>query len=439
MQSPTTRTCGHCAKRPADQTLFTAFMRCGEGDATKRKEHLCDQCRHHAMLVLHHIGMTIAFEGDGQLRWDAHVTLSEHATRSLARRAMQHHDLLVQLRDASAANRAPVPSTPEKLSILHQLAAGGLVENTIERSEFRPDDTCRLTANGQDIASLLHNQRFAEAGGLPMKEWSPLYVLEQGTVEEFREHADREYADHQMASPEGVLYDAGKHLMLRRDDPGPDGETGAARGTHLFFDEEVWTIQPIHPIGYFFFEEFPAIAFDADDVQILAEYYELIRAVAGPGVRWTLMSPTPANPLYPDGAEYRTVRASGSEAAPAAFVSIFRPPGERPEIELLRKRARQQDDAGEGPGRRRPHRHASRTSAWVRRRTTREDGGRATMGQIRSATTARPAATPQDFVPTVPRDDGHGRRVIRTGTQGVADARCFGTRRHLFRGRKSCP
>ena len=352
MQSTTTRTCDHCSKRPADQTLFTTFMRCGEGDATKRKEHLCDPCRHHAMLVLHHIGMTIAFEGDNQLRWDALITLSERATRSLARRAMQHHDLLVQLRDASAANRAPVPTPPEKLSILHQLAAGGLVENTTERSKFSPDDTCRLTANGHDTASFVHNQRFAEAGGLPMKEWSPLYVLEQGTVEEFREHADREYADHQMASPEGVLYDAGKHLMLRRDDPGPDGETGAARGTHLFFDEEVWAIQPIHPIGYFFFEEFPAIAFDADDVQILAEYYELIRAVAGPGVRWTLMSPTPANPLYPDGAEYRTVRASGSEAAPAAFVSIFRPPGERPEIELLRKRARQQDGAGEDPCRR---------------------------------------------------------------------------------------
>ena len=100
--------------------LFTSFMRCGEGDATKRNAHLCERCRHHAMLVLDHVGMTIAFEGDGQLRWDAHVKLTDTATRSLARRAMQREDVLLQLHDPSAAARAPEATQPDKLSIIHR-------------------------------------------------------------------------------------------------------------------------------------------------------------------------------------------------------------------------------------------------------------------------------------------------------------------------------
>ena len=149
MQSPTTGTCEYCAKRPADQTLFTTFMRCGEGDATKRNARLCDRCRHHAMLVLDHVGMTVAFEGDGQLDWDAHVTLAESATRSRARRAVQREDLLVQLGNASAANRAPAATQPEKLSILHGLAAEGLVENAIERSEFWPEGHLQADRKGR--------------------------------------------------------------------------------------------------------------------------------------------------------------------------------------------------------------------------------------------------------------------------------------------------
>lgn len=49
------------------------------------------------MLVIDSIGMVVAFKDDGQIDWDAHVTLSENATRSLARRARQREDLLVQL------------------------------------------------------------------------------------------------------------------------------------------------------------------------------------------------------------------------------------------------------------------------------------------------------------------------------------------------------
>lgn len=140
MKSPTTTTCQYCGDRPADQTLFTVFMRCGEGDATKRNAHLCERCRIRAMRVLDHIGMTIAFDGDGQLRWDALVTLSERATRSLARRAMQREDLLLQLGDPSAAPKAPEPSLPERLSIIHELAVEErLVESTVDRGrEFCP-------------------------------------------------------------------------------------------------------------------------------------------------------------------------------------------------------------------------------------------------------------------------------------------------------------
>lgn len=200
MQSLTT-TCQYCAHRPADQTLFTVLMRCGEGDATKRNAHLCERCRRRAMLVLDRIGMTVAFNGDGQLRWDALVTLSERATRSLARRAMQRDDLLLQLRNPSAAPRAPGPPLPEKVSIIHELAVEErLIESTVDRGgEFWPEDTCRLTARGEDAAAFIDERRRAETGGLPIGEWSPRYVPEQGTEDEFRE-----YAGQQLFSPEAT-------------------------------------------------------------------------------------------------------------------------------------------------------------------------------------------------------------------------------------------
>ena len=339
MQSPTTRTCQYCAKRPADQTLFTTFMRCGEGDATKRNAHLCERCRHHAMLVLDHIGMIIAFDNDGQLYWDALVTLSEKAARSLARRAMQREDLLLQLRDPSASGRAPEPTQPEKFSILHQLATEALVESTVDRGrDFWPEDTCRLTARGEEAAAFIHERRRAEAGGLPIEEWNPRYVPEQGTEEEFREYAGQE-----LVSPEGDRYDASQHLVLRRKNGRAAGENDNARKTHLFFDEEMWTTRPVQPVGYFVFENIPAIAFDADGVHVLAEYYELVLAVAGPSVRWTIMDSAPANPMYLEGAARRTLRADGPAARAAAFVSIFTPPGERPGIQQLRKHAHQQN------------------------------------------------------------------------------------------------
>ena len=213
MQSPTP-TCQYCAKRAADQTLFTTFMRCGEGDATKRNAHVCERCRHHAMVVLDQIGMTVAFRDDGQLYWDALVTLSEKATRSLARRAMQREDLLLQLDDPSAAARAREPSLPERLSIIHELAVEErLVENTVERGHrFRPEDACMLTASGKDTAAFIRKRRRAEADGLPIEKWNPRYVPEQGNEEEFREYAGRH-----VISPEGTVYNASQHLMLRKN------------------------------------------------------------------------------------------------------------------------------------------------------------------------------------------------------------------------------
>ena len=339
MQSPTT-TCQYCAKRPADQTLFTVFMRCGEGDATKRNDHLCERCRHHAMVVLDRIGMTIAFEGDGQLHWDALVTLSEKATRSLARRAMQREDLLLQLDDPSAAARAPEPSLPERLSIIHELAVEErLVESTVDRGrEFWPEDTCRLTTRGEDTAAFIRDRRRTEADGLPIEKWNPRYVPEQGTEEEFRE-----YAEGRLISPDGNRYDADRHLMLRRKDDAPADEEGNATNTYLFLDKKMWTTRPLQPVGYFVFRKTPAIAFDADEVQMLAEYYELIRTVAGTDVRWTIMDPTPGNPMHKvEPPASRTIRADSPQMKDAAFVSIFDPPGERPGIQALRERARQQ-------------------------------------------------------------------------------------------------
>ena len=133
--------------------------------------------------------------------------------------------------------------------------------------------------------------------------------------------------------------------MLRRKDDAPTEEDGSATNTYLFFDEKMWTTRPLHPVGYFVFRKTPAIAFDADGVQMLAEYYELIRTVAGTDVRWTIMNPTPGNPMHkvepPAG---RTIRADSPRMKDAAFVSIFDPPGERPGIQTLRQRARQQAD-----------------------------------------------------------------------------------------------
>ena len=293
------------------------------------------------MLVLDHVGMTVAFDGDGQLRWDALVTLSERATRSLARRAMQREDLLLRMNDPSAAPRAPEPSLPERLSIIHELAVEErLIESTVDRGrEFWPEDTCRLTTRGEDTAALIRERRHTETDGLPIEKWNPRYVPEQGTEEEFRE-----YADQHLVSPEGDWYDASRHVMLRRKDGGSVRERRSARTTHLFFDEEMWTTRQVRPVGYFVFENVPAIAFDADGVQMLAEYYELVLAVAGPGVRWTIMEPAPGNPMHLETATRRTVRAESPAMKNAAFVSIFHPPGERARILALQEHTRQHAD-----------------------------------------------------------------------------------------------
>ncbi len=338
MESP--KLCDYCRKRPADQTLFTSFMRCGEGDATKRNAQLCEQCRHHAIVVLDRIGMTISFEGDGQLRWDAHVNLTDTATRSLARRAMQREDLLLHFNNPSAAARAPEPTEPEKLSLIHQLAVEeGLLESKVDRGrEFWPEDPCRLTAGGQKAATLVRERRRAEADGLPIREWSPRYVPEQGTCEEFREYANRV-----VISPDGDRYDGSDHLMLRQDGGrAPSVDITSEPRTHLLFESDLWTSRPLRPVGYFFFDAIPVVAFDADGMQILAEYYELARAVAGADIRWAVIEPTPANPMYPNGEAARMIRADGPGTKAAAFTSIFRPPGERPGIETLRQRAQQQ-------------------------------------------------------------------------------------------------
>lgn len=87
-------------------------------------------------------------------------------------------------------------------------------------------------------------------------------------------------------------------------------------------------------------------------VQVLAKYYELIQAIAGPDVQWTVMEPTPMNPTYTDGPAARTLRADSPAGGTAAFVSIFTPPEKRPKIQRLRKRARQQDSADEAADRR---------------------------------------------------------------------------------------
>ncbi|MCY4120240.1 MAG: hypothetical protein OXG72_04895 [Acidobacteria bacterium] len=337
MKSPTTTTCQYCGDRPADQTLFTVFMRCGEGDATKHKAHLCERCRIRAMRVLDHIGMTIAFDGDGQLRWDALITLSERATRSRARRAMQREDLLLELDDPATTARARKPPLAEKLSIIHELAVEErLIESTVDRGrEFWPEDTCRLTVKGQGEAAFIRNRRRAEANGLPIEEWKPGYVIEQVTEREFRE-----YASHPLVSPDDKVYDADHHLMLRRKDEASADEEASPQKTHLFFDEELWTTQPLQPVGYFVLRNTPAIAFDADGVQMLAEYYELIRSVAGTDVRWTIMEPAPKNPMHKvEAPDSRTIRADGPGIEAAAFVSIFDPPGERPGIQALRELA----------------------------------------------------------------------------------------------------
>jgi hypothetical protein len=336
MQSPTPRSCQYCDKRPADQTLFTTFMRCSEGDATKRNAHLCERCRHHAMLVLDRIGMTVAFENDGQLHWDAHVTLSEHATRSLARRRVQREDLLLQLAEPSADGRTGEPTAPERSSILHQLATEGLIESTVDRGgEFWPEDPCRLTGEGEQAASAIRDRRLIETDGRPISEWSPLYTPEGLTREEYQEQAEQH-----AISPEGDWYDATTYMMLRRDDGEPPGMRDMQHEPHVLFDPQMWTTRRVKPVGYYFHEKLPAIAFDADGVQVFAEYYELIRTVGGPGVRWTVMEPTPANPEHANGRSARTVRADDGAGKAVGFAAIFEPPGRRPVIETLREHAR---------------------------------------------------------------------------------------------------
>ena len=158
-------TCKQCGRHPADQVLFTTFLRCGEGNATKRKSDLCDECCQIAMGVLDRIGMRIAFEGDGQLEWDAHVSLLENATAARARRAVQRDDVLMQMMDGSADKRGAEPSAPEKLSILYELADMKLIENTDDRrGEFWPEATCRLTEDGKQTAIAIQGRRQAETG-----------------------------------------------------------------------------------------------------------------------------------------------------------------------------------------------------------------------------------------------------------------------------------
>lgn len=60
---------------PAEAQLFTTWIACGEGNATKRARRVCGACLATAVDVLDRIGMRIAWEGDGNLQWDAHVRL----------------------------------------------------------------------------------------------------------------------------------------------------------------------------------------------------------------------------------------------------------------------------------------------------------------------------------------------------------------------------
>ena len=59
------RACEHCAERPADRLLFTVFMHCGYGDATKKTSYLCEQCTREGIQFLDRIGFAIAYAIDG--------------------------------------------------------------------------------------------------------------------------------------------------------------------------------------------------------------------------------------------------------------------------------------------------------------------------------------------------------------------------------------
>ena len=72
------RTCEHCAKRPADRLLFTIFMCCGYGDATKKTSYLCEECAQEGVRWLERIGFTIAYAIDGS-EWDALVEMLPEA------------------------------------------------------------------------------------------------------------------------------------------------------------------------------------------------------------------------------------------------------------------------------------------------------------------------------------------------------------------------
>ena len=337
---PSPKICDYCKERPADQTLFTTFMQCGEGNATKRNAHLCEHCSRGAAMVLDRIGMNIAFEGDGQLRWDALITLSDLATRSRSRRAMQRDDLLLQVQEPSTAARAPKPTEAEWLSIIHELAVEEkLIESTVDRGrEFWPEDPCILTARGEETASRIRERRRAEADGLAIEEWSAEFVPEQGTEEEFRNYADRV-----LVSPDGDRYDASDHVVLRRNEEQATAKDEKAATAQLFFEKDAWTTQPVRPVGYFFFENIPAIAFDADGVQILAEYYQLVHAVDGMDIQWAIFQPTPMNPMWKGEASRNMLRADSPDGKAVAFVSVFDPPGERSGIQALRQVAQRQN------------------------------------------------------------------------------------------------
>ena len=71
--------------------------------------------------------------------------------------------MLVRMIDRSAPKRGAEASEPEKLSILCELANVKLIENTVEqRGEFRPDDTCRLTEDGERVATSIQMRRRSE-------------------------------------------------------------------------------------------------------------------------------------------------------------------------------------------------------------------------------------------------------------------------------------
>ncbi len=69
---PGERACEHCGKRRADHKLFTMFMACGQGDATKNTSYLCGECAAEGVRWLERIGFKVATAIDGS-GWDALV------------------------------------------------------------------------------------------------------------------------------------------------------------------------------------------------------------------------------------------------------------------------------------------------------------------------------------------------------------------------------